>query len=162
MKSLLCILVISLSFHNCWNQETPEDRYAKKLSLLFFLDIYLWINVCPPKNATLTQGIHTITLNEGEEYWFNIKDVKPSFSFDIYDLGIAESSGQTISVGDPNCLKNQQITNPSSKAKAEGEKPMYYKDGFGIYRFILSGSDTDLVGIKSTLGSGEVKIKVPY
>ncbi|MCP5496983.1 MAG: hypothetical protein H7A23_20710 [Leptospiraceae bacterium] len=161
MKSLLCILVVSLSFHNCKTEKrTLLDKFLESAAFLSLIDGYLWVNVCPPKNATLTQGIHTITLNEGEEYWFDVNtDSTPLNDYLIlYKIGIVESSGQTLSVGNPStCILNGQIFNPY-KIKAEGRNPEGYENGFNIYIVSFRGS---LVGIKSKSGLGEIQIKVP-
>ncbi|MCP5497031.1 MAG: hypothetical protein H7A23_20950 [Leptospiraceae bacterium] len=159
MKSLLCILVVSLSFHNCKTEKKNiAGNFMESFFYLFILDGYLWVNVCPPKNATLTQGTHTITLNEGEEYWFDVNTNSKPRSEMTYEVGIIESTGQTLSVGNPKCTRNGQIFNPS-EVKAEGEKPETYENGFWIYVFIFRNSR--MAGIKSVSGSGEVKIKVP-
>lgn len=160
MKSLLCILVVSLSFHNCKTEKrTLLDKFLESAAFLSLIDGYLWVNVCPPKNATLTQGIHTITLNEGEEYWFDVNtDSKPRSSYAMsYEIGVAESSGQNLSAGNPECIQNKQIFEPST-IEAEGIGVSYYKDGFSIYIFLFRDG---LAGIKSKSGSGEIKIKIP-
>ncbi|MCB1194379.1 MAG: hypothetical protein H7A23_20685 [Leptospiraceae bacterium] len=162
MKQLIIIFVLSFTFNNCdfrmYSKRSDDDKLFERL---FIMDLYFWVNICPPKDATLEPGNHTITLNEGEEYWFNIsKNAIPYASYDIYKVSITELSGQTISVGYSNCLDNGQITNPSPKVKAEGREPSFYEDGFAIYLFRFSG-DASLAGIKSTSGSGEIQIKVP-
>ncbi|MCP5497002.1 MAG: hypothetical protein H7A23_20805 [Leptospiraceae bacterium] len=159
MKSLLCILVISLSFHNCKTEKSSAEKMGELFLNLVLIDSYLWVNVCPAKNATLTQGTHTITLSEGEEYWFDVSTNSEPFSSysKSYFIGISESSGQTLSIGNPTCNRNKQIFNPS-QAKAEGEEEDYILKN-GIKEYLL-GFKNSIAGIKST-GSGDIVIKVP-
>ncbi|MCP5496985.1 MAG: hypothetical protein H7A23_20720 [Leptospiraceae bacterium] len=160
MKSLLCILLVALTFHNCKTEKSSAEKMGELFLNLVLIDSYLWVNVCPAKNATLTQGTHTITLSEGEEYWFDVStNSEPYDSYLLaYDIGITESSGQTLSIGNSSCIRNQQIFNPS-QAKAEGEEGYYtYKDGVKTYNLIFKNR---IAGIKSTSGSGDIVIKVP-
>ncbi len=160
MKSLLCILVLSLTFHNCKTEEKSlADKFMESAGFLLYIDNFLYVNVCPTKNATLEKGTHTITLNEGEEYWFDVNtDSKPYDSYlKAYEVGVVEISGQTLTVGNPGCTRNKQIFEPS-KAQAEGKEPNKYEDGFNVYVFFYRDG---LSGIKSTSGSGKIKIKVP-
>lgn len=160
MKKLIIIFTLFFIFNSCDFRTSPKTSDEQKLfERLYLMDLYLWVNVCPPKDATLEKGTHTITLNEGEEYWFNVNTDSTPYSSYLsgYEIGISESPEQTISVGNPSCTHNGQITNPY-KPKAEGKNSSYSKDGFKIYIVYFKDS---LVGIKSTSGSGEIQIKVP-
>lgn len=159
MKKSLCILIIFLTFYTCRTKESSAEKMWDVYQSLVILDSYYWVNVCPPKDATLTQGSHTISLNEGEEYWFDVSTTsEPYASSPAYFIGITESSGQTLSVGNPVCNQNGQIFNPS-QAKAEGNENNYiFEDGIKKYLF---GFGKNMAGIKSTSGSGNIVIIVP-
>ena len=90
-----------------YSKRSDDDKLFERL---FIMDLYFWVNICPPKDATLEPGNHTITLNEGEEYWFDVNtDSKPRSSYAMsYEIGVAESSGQNLSAGNLECIQNKQ------------------------------------------------------
>ncbi|MCB1194211.1 MAG: hypothetical protein H7A23_20845 [Leptospiraceae bacterium] len=162
MKKIACILVLTLSFHNCKTEKkTVLDKFLESAALLYRIDGLLYINVCPPKNATLGQGITTISLKEGEEYWFDVNTITPSRFTDlkVYDVGFIELSGKTLDIGNPNCMKNRQIYDPTPAKVGGMNQSTNYKDGFWIYGLFFDNNR--LANVKSKSGSGEIQIKVP-
>ncbi|MCP5496993.1 MAG: hypothetical protein H7A23_20760 [Leptospiraceae bacterium] len=152
------ILIISLVTY-CKNSE-PENLMMDPAFLLMLYENSIYKNYCPSKNATLDSGTYTITLNTGEEYWFDVA----SKSYRTYAIGIAKSSSdQAFTFFNGACSYNFTITNQRKTFTADQEKKVWYSDNeFVYFDFIfIPGRENYFGAIKMASGRGNIVLKIP-
>lgn len=158
-KIVLAICLVL--FSSCIGKN--QDNLIMDPAFLFMMyENLVYQNYCPPKNATLDSGMYTITLNTGEEYWF---DVTAPRSYKSIDIGISKStSEQTFTFFNDDCSYNFTITKQRKTFTADQEKKVRSVDNeFSYYSFYFRPTPTNsyIGAIKIASGSGEIKIKIP-
>ncbi|MCB1194351.1 MAG: hypothetical protein H7A23_20960 [Leptospiraceae bacterium] len=158
------IVVINLIFFllSCQDDKKNQRKNnSNTLYWLYVLSLYSTKNYCPPKNATLDSGTYTITLNAGEEYWFDIKN----HSYNTIAIGVSKSStDQTFTFYNGNCLRNESSAKTQETFSATEDWKVWYTDNeFSYYDFYFSPtSDAYYLGaIKMASGSGNIVLKIP-
>ena len=167
---ILILIIVVLNVNSCSKklfEEKPDDSNAKSF-WLYYLATNSYYNNCPPVNAVLDSGTHTIDLADGQEYWFDItakgnlsKAITSSYR---YKIEIQYEPSNTFYFFSGNCLV--QSIYPKSRYT-----PIYLLSESatsvgGFYpltpRFPANDSFSNyLVGIKLQGSTGSVTIKIP-
>ena len=166
MKMVYLIVISFLGYFGCNEAKRENERVQRGnnlLSSIIFIDIYAVKNYCPAYTL-LSPGITTISLKEGEEFWFDItprigSSDKPLAYFQIH---VQQNSGQVIVAARQSCFSNGSIL--GSKNLPESITPESESGNSKIFRmpFIINNTQGSFLAlIKSQTGSGSVTITIP-
>lgn len=156
---IIVLIFLVLSLKNC-NSRAPKNLVTDPAFLFMLYENSVYKNYCPTTNAVLDSGTYTITLSEGEEYWF---DISAARSYKTVYIGISTSSNQTLTFFNDSCSYNYTITNQRKTFTADNNKSIQYEEGgFSYYAFRFSpSSDSPLAAIKMASGNGDITIIIP-
>ena len=165
---VLSIIILNVNF--CSKkifEEKPDDSNAKSF-WLYYLTVNSYYNNCPPVNAVLDSGTHTIDLADGQEYWFDItakgnlsKAITSSY---IYKIEIQYEPSNTFYLFDGNCLRQSIYPTPQYTPDYLLSDVATSVGGFYPLKALFPSNNNSryyLMGIKLKNSNGTVTIKVP-
>jgi|JI8StandDraft_1071087.scaffolds.fasta_scaffold99704_4 hypothetical protein len=166
MKMVYLIVISFLGYFGCNEAKRENDRVQRGnnlLSSIILIDIYAVKNYCPAYTL-LSPGITTISLKEGEEYWFDItpRIGDPDNRVTLFQISVLHSSGQDITAAYESCLRNGSIL--GKKSEPNSVKPESVNANTQTFLFPLSINNVhgSVLGIiKSKTGSGSVTVTIP-
>lgn len=171
-KSLQILLlnIFLLTVNSCWDkqsEEKPDDSNTKAF-IMTYLVTFSYYNNCPPVNAVLDSGTHTIDLADGQEYWFDItakgdlsKAITSSY---IYKIEIQYEPSNTFYVFTGNCLRQSIYPIPQySPIYLLSENSTSVGGFYPIPSLFPPNHNIGyyLMGIKLQGSAGTITIKIP-
>ena len=153
------------SFVSCNEKEEKSRKEYQNLLVLIAILPGLLLNAengnCPPTSEIplLEPGTHTVTLQPGEKYWFDITSRKPA-QYDgyihsaWYIVQVTEAVGQDVKLVSENCRGN---TNSSSSLMDSGTTGAMEN----LYMIYHNQDRITYTYFKITEGSNSITFKIP-